>query len=435
MLGEAGYVESPDRGRLFRSLAPGKFVAGLPPHPGTYRIAARAAGGLEGFSEGVAFDGTTALEPIVFTLAPRLEVHGSIRGPQGPLAGVTVELLAVPPPEVRLVRSYGLIVPAPQRVTATLRADAGGRFAFTRLEPGSYRVRAAGSGLAREVTPPFTVPSDDEPALVLRQAAALAGTLLDPDGLPEAGAPIVLVAGGVSTSVAWTDADGRFAFGDLPPGDDCWLAAGDSRRPADQPIEPDALLAGGPALDNPDARRFAITDGKSLAFDLRREPSPFGSLDGAVLLDGVPAAGVAVSLTSVSTSDPARAPAATPDEARSGADGRFRFRALVPGKYRVACAELDITAEVEVAAGRRSRAGLGTSAHRYRITLTDARTGKPYERRVDVELTRIAPGGRPALRGRGGGHGRGRGALPRALPRARARPRVPPPRGRGGGPG
>jgi hypothetical protein len=393
VLGEAGYVESPDRGRLFRSLAPGKFVVGLPPHTGTYRIAARAAGGLEGFSAGAVFDGTTALEPIVFTLAPRLEVRGSLRGPRGPLAGATVELLAVPPPEVRLVRSYGLIVPSPHQVIATVRADAAGRFAWTQIHAGSYRIRAdGGPGLAREVTPPFAVPFDDEPALVLRPAASLAGTLFDPHGFPEAGAPIILVAGGVSTSIAWTDADGRFAFGDLPPEDDCWLAAGDRRQPAGEPIEPDALLAGGPALDNPGARRFSITEGKSLAFDLRREPSPLGSLEGAVLLDGVPAAGVVVSLSPIAAGAPPAEPAGARVDERSGVDGRFRFRGLEPGKYRVACAELAVAAEVEIAAGRRLRVDLETAAHRLRITLTDARTGEPYARRGEVELTRLASG-------------------------------------------
>jgi len=57
------YRETPDRGRLFASLSPGKFVVGLPPEAGTYRVVVEAEGDQYGQSLPFLFDGAGSRSP------------------------------------------------------------------------------------------------------------------------------------------------------------------------------------------------------------------------------------------------------------------------------------------------------------------------------------------------------------------------------------
>ena len=225
LLAGAGYEEAPDRGRLYQSLAPGKFVVGLPPYPGAYRVVAFAEGALRGESPDVVFDGRTSPEPVIVPLEPRLDVAAWWAGPRG---GARRRGRDPPPRRARPSLPEALRCPRPGAAQAMREAHAGaqGAFVFRDAVPGACRLRARKAGLAELITPPLALPWDGEYPIVLRKGSTLSGTLFDPESMPEAGVPIILISGEEAAHVSWTDPSGRFEFRDLAPGDRDRIAIG-----------------------------------------------------------------------------------------------------------------------------------------------------------------------------------------------------------------
>jgi protocatechuate 3,4-dioxygenase beta subunit len=402
VLTPAGFEEAPDRGRLFRSLTPGKFIVGLPPYAGVYRVAATAERGFRGTSGGLAFDGKDAPAPAIVRLEERHEIRGVVRGPDGPAEGAAIELVHEEASGRRLERLLGAIVPAPHRIAREVSSGAGGRFALEDVAPGTYRIRARKAGLAEHLSPPFTLPWEGDYFVVLPRAASIGGTLLDSDGAPEAGAPLVLTRKDDPARVAWTDRDGRFSFEGLPPGKDYRLRIGDpagyshdpagySHDPARARAEPVDLeevpLEGASAAGEqaPAARAWdlVIEEGARVTFDPSREPSPTGSVRGRIAAGGEAAPGERVVIRR--KDGPGEGAEET---ALADARGEFRFSGLEPGTYELRAEDLSAQGEVTVAAGRRASADLEGSTHRARFELVDALTSEPFPGTCEVELVR-----------------------------------------------
>ena len=102
-------------------------------------------------------------------------------------------------------------------VVAALTSESG-RFAMEVPRPGTWSVVVRTDGYAPSAATPIEVPSTEEIELVLARASALTGTVLDPAGLPVAGADVRAgrsagspMEGGGSES-AESDAEGRFSI-------------------------------------------------------------------------------------------------------------------------------------------------------------------------------------------------------------------------------
>jgi hypothetical protein len=140
-------------------------IRGLP--PATYTVIAEAQRGqLRARATDIKPDATVDLKVAVVTA-----LSGTVTGPSGPVALFSVEL---------------------EGPTRTQRSFTDGKFAFDRVDPGSYTVRVQssdGHGEAKvDVTPdaPATV------AIALAANAVVVGKLVDPDGKPLAGQVVVL---------------------------------------------------------------------------------------------------------------------------------------------------------------------------------------------------------------------------------------------------
>ncbi|MFV2073711.1 MAG: carboxypeptidase regulatory-like domain-containing protein [Thermoanaerobaculales bacterium] len=131
-------------------------------------------------------------------------------------------------------RFFGIDSPPVQ-----LAVTADGRFVGAGLEPGryyaSYTPPDPGAG---QVTQVLKVPFVDTFRCVLQYAdATVNGTVVDPDGLPVAGALVQASAGdGIQEVSGFTDADGRFSLRGLEPGRAVLRASHTSFAPS-QPAE------------------------------------------------------------------------------------------------------------------------------------------------------------------------------------------------------
>ncbi len=135
-------------------------------------------------------------------LAPGWTVTGTVRDPNGaPIEGV-------------LVSASPDRLDAPDDPAMT-RSDALGRFAFDTLEPTPQRVRASATGYAEGLQ---LVMSPGDLALVLEVAAALRGLVLGIDGRGSPASVILAGSGVWPPRSVEADQEGRFAFGDVPPG-------------------------------------------------------------------------------------------------------------------------------------------------------------------------------------------------------------------------
>ena len=406
LLAGAGYEEAPDRGRLYQSLAPGKFVVGLPPYPGTYRVVAFAEGALRGESPDVVFDGRTSPEPVIVPLEPRLDVAGVVGGPEGPVPGAVVEILLHDGLGPRFQKLFGVLVPAPLKAIREAHAGAQGAFVFRDAVPGACRLRARKAGLAELITPPLALPWDGEYPILLRKGSTLSGTLFDPESMPEAGVPIILISGEEAAHVSWTDPSGRFEFRDLAPGDRYRIAIGDPSGETSEAVHSEILLeeakgrpgaAGqdrsqGGGLEMP-GKSLSIDEGASVVFDLRRDPSPLGSLDGIVESDGRPVPGIYVRARRIGEDPPPGGAEAVPHEAMTDARGEFRLRSLPPGDYVISSGPYTAPENARVEAGRRARAELRSKTARLRIDVTDRVTGEAFEGSFQVEVERARASG------------------------------------------
>lgn len=165
---------------------------------GVYDVAAEAdRGALRGRTEQVATGTATTV-----TLAGLSKLTGTVTAGGAPVVDFTVEILQPPHGAGRRQRSF---------------QDAGGRFGFERLDPGTYKVRvtsAAGDGTAEVVVEPG---KDATVTVAVVASAIVRGRVVGADGKPVAGRPILSMpaieghgAFTVDGPPNTTDADGRF---------------------------------------------------------------------------------------------------------------------------------------------------------------------------------------------------------------------------------
>ena len=196
----------------------GVFRTGLP-GPGDYLLIA-AADGHEPRSATVTLPDPGEYD--VELALPGLHggLTGTVTGPGGPVDGATVV--------VHDVRG---------EVVATTVTGADGRYVVTDLPPAAYTVVAVAPGMEPvtdsivvdttgdtgwDASLPVPVPAGNgsSGSGSVPGSGGLSGTARTADGRPITDARVALLhADGTSVAVADTDAQGRYTFADLPPGD------------------------------------------------------------------------------------------------------------------------------------------------------------------------------------------------------------------------
>lgn len=255
---EKGFFRCPDLGKSYESLERGGFLVGLPPHPGEYRVALRAAGGLVGFSESVQHDGRESPAPLFVRLPTRLDLSGYVRSPHSMLAETRVELLEVPEEKSSPETVHGIEVMPKPTVVRHVETGGDGRFLFESVPPGRYRFHVYRRGWGEYFSPPFHPPVSDPVPISLSRGAALTGSLLGHDSQPERNVPLVLTEGATVRRVVFTDRSGRYRFDDLSVGH-YTLALGRAKG-SSVPME---------------TRRLNLRNTKEVVFNIRRRrPKP-----------------------------------------------------------------------------------------------------------------------------------------------------------------
>ena len=190
--------------------------------PGSWRVLGAGAMGTELRFTAPGYARTTEYAPGVppgesrewpMELERGVELTGHVSDAQGrPLVDAGLTLLR---------RSRKLASLTGDRV----RSDAHGRFTFSNLQPNTYLVRGEACGFFANLSGDISLSLDTAPPdveLVLQQAGAIAGRLLDADGRPLSGRT-VSAQGPPADDIpvsrrASTDTAGRFALRDLQPG-------------------------------------------------------------------------------------------------------------------------------------------------------------------------------------------------------------------------
>ena len=252
---ENGFVSCPDLGQQYQALGEGRFIVGLPPFSGVYRLSLRGAKTLAGHSSAVSFDGNEVPPPVLVPLERHTVIAGYVSAREGAVGGATVDLLSVPDADARAGELHGVRVPPEYQKVGSVTADAKGRFEFRDQGPGLYRVHVSRPGRREYYSPIFVPPLDEDLPVALGRGAALTGTLLDIDGAAESKAPLVLTDGDAVRRVAWTDGEGRYEFSDLPGGE-YLLGLG--------------LRAGQRRVRAVETRRLSIRERQDLTFNMRR---------------------------------------------------------------------------------------------------------------------------------------------------------------------
>jgi hypothetical protein len=347
---------------------------------------------------------------MVIKLEHRMELRGFVRTREGSAPEVPVELLGAGFPGPGKRRLFGVLVPAPLRSIGQAQTGDQGRFRFQDLKPGTYRLRTRSPGYVEYLSPPFSVPWEGEYPVILRRGIRLSGTLFGSEGLPEPDMPIVLTHGEETARVCWTDGKGRFEFRDLIPGERYRLAAGDpgdsgagdtySESPEDHPSSHERPTP--KESESIEARTITIPKGRvpkgliptgtappgtipaprDFVYDIRRETSHYGSVQGRLSAGGEPVPGVALRLRRLR---PAPAAASSLEELPTDAKGEFRWRALSPGEYRIEGVGLPITHDFQVQAGRRREVEIEVSTFRHRLDLVESDSGDPLREVAQVE--------------------------------------------------
>jgi protocatechuate 3,4-dioxygenase beta subunit len=139
-----------------------------------------------------------------------------------------------PAPGVQVRVGAGSALPGPSSRTVT--ADAQGRFTLL-LPPGAHTLSAASEGRSALARVELGAGPPPEVVLELGSALQLSGHVLDERRRPVAGARLELrhPADASQQWAAVTDAEGRYAFGPLEPGD--WELGIQARRYLDVPVE------------------------------------------------------------------------------------------------------------------------------------------------------------------------------------------------------
>ena len=325
---------------------------------------------------------------VAVTLGPALRPGGRVVDDAGsPVSGALVALAAVAPTSAEAA-------PAPEasgnRGALTTSSDAAGLFRADGATEGEWRVRASAEGHAP--SEPLivslregVVPKDL--VIVLTRHGGVAGTVRDGNGAPAAAVrvtvaraaerPATTAVTAVTLRHPVTDAAGRFALPDLPPGlYDAWISRG----------ELDAAFA--LAWAEPEAaaeqraralvRRFEIEPARTTELELD-VPRP-ATLRGHVLRNGAAAPG------SLVVAAPADVEWTAPVDARlasasADAAGAFELRDLPPGPVVVLAlapgAAMPAVREIVLQAGAQATLELGVSRARLEGRIVNAQTRAP----------------------------------------------------------
>jgi carboxypeptidase family protein len=118
-----------------------------------------------------------------------------------------------------------------------------GRFVLTGLRSGSWTFRAEAEGYARSEKVVLVLPAEEELALVLLRKVLVAGKVVDPAGLPVAGAEVTKELEGTEAiqamqgrsdwPVAQSDDEGAFRLEGMPPGTFSIMAKKDGFAPSE----------------------------------------------------------------------------------------------------------------------------------------------------------------------------------------------------------
>ncbi len=252
---EGAFVSGPDHGQQSQALGGGRFIVGLPPFAGLYRVSLRGAGNRSGLSTAVKFDGREAPAPLLVSLDRRTVIAGCVRGDSGAVQGAPVELLSVPDVDAPGRYLHGVRVPPEYRVIRSETTDHEGRFEFGEQGPGLYRVHVQLDGQREYYSPIFCPPLDEELPIQLGRGSTLSGYLVNSEGIAEANVPLVLTDGDAVTRIARTDGAGSYEFRELPGGEYRLGLGSPARQRARRAVE---------------MRELTIDEGSDLKFNMRR---------------------------------------------------------------------------------------------------------------------------------------------------------------------
>ena len=259
-----------------------------------------------GKASGVA-SGTT---DVAITLGPPCVLAGKVVGPDGaPVTRFHVRA-TVPSPMVYI----------PGESKEEEFDDADGAFVLRDLDAGTWQVQARADGFGPMASVEVVLPAVTEEPLVLTlvPAATAAGTVLDPDGNPAAGAKVTLqaemsqriqrLAGRIEVPEAVSGTDGTFVITGLAAGS-CSLVAAREGCAASEPVPVEGR---------------AGEQVSGLVLHLRHGATVSGEVYDA---EGERAAGVRVMAQSSSTWEMS--------SQQADGEGLFRFEHLAPGSWTI----------------------------------------------------------------------------------------------------
>ena len=283
------------------------------------------------------------------------------------LSGVVVSADAATRPVRRAIVTVNRLESAVQLSAVT---DDQGRFAFSRLRPGRYAVRASKAahltstlGASRPGRPGTSIALATgqhvgDVRLTLERGAVLSGTVRDESGAPAANLTVIVTATDTTAGLApivvgsptdsdrfrtvVTDDQGAYRAYGLPPGEYLVAAlpfggASPAARLAD--AQGDAALYGyGPVFypgtaSSGEATKVRVSAGDVRAgLDFLFSLVPTATVEGTIYWpDGTPADGMSISINGIGPPMPMGA--SQFGVAKAGSDGRFRIASVRPGRY------------------------------------------------------------------------------------------------------
>ncbi len=156
------------------------------------------------------------------TISGREVVSAEPRTEQGALSPAgTLRVQVDVAPGVQFPAHYELLIDAPPAPRMIASFDDGARLATIAISPGRSTLRGRAEGLASR---PLVVVFDGTaavapPRLLLEPASRIGGQVTESSGAPLSGLPVALLgASNIDVRIVQSDAEGRYAFDDVPLG-------------------------------------------------------------------------------------------------------------------------------------------------------------------------------------------------------------------------